>query len=212
MFVPETGNAEAYPRYFFAALGAQAIGWSPFGMDETGYANYPLGAAKIDDASLAPFALNYAIVGPMQGEIAALSYAGKVRGTAEAPDTHVQYLDFAPEDGKPARWRAVVSYGMPAFYSSKPAPGNPKPEGGALVAQLGPEEFLVTGVHAKVDFEPVTTATGADKPQRLWAVVEEGSYVDGKWKTTRIWNGDQTDYGLNFTSQAQVLRVRLATF
>jgi hypothetical protein len=29
---------------------------------------------------------------------------------------------------------------------------------------------------------------------------------------TRIWNGDQSDYGLNFTSMPQVLRVTVATF
>jgi hypothetical protein len=28
----------------------------------------------------------------------------------------------------------------------------------------------------------------------------------------RVWNGDQTDYGLNFTAAPQVLRVSLATF
>jgi hypothetical protein len=42
--------------------------------------------------------------------------------------------------------------------------------------------------------------------------VEEGAYVDGKWQFRRIWNGDQTDYGLNFTTKPQVLRVKLMTF
>jgi hypothetical protein len=28
----------------------------------------------------------------------------------------------------------------------------------------------------------------------------------------RLWNGDQTDYGLNFTGLPQVLRVHLATY
>ena len=44
LFVPESGNAAVYPRYFFLALGQGAIGWSPFGLDYTGYANAPLGA------------------------------------------------------------------------------------------------------------------------------------------------------------------------
>ena len=123
LFVPETGNALPYARYLFAALGQQAIGWSPFGIDKTGYVNYPLGAEKIDDDALAPFALNYELVGPMQREIAALSYAGKVRGVAESPTEHVQRLEFAPEQGKPAHWRAVISYGLPAFYSTKPRRG-----------------------------------------------------------------------------------------
>lgn len=49
MFVPETGNAPEYARYFFTALGHQAIGFSPFGMDQTGYVNAPLGAPKITE-------------------------------------------------------------------------------------------------------------------------------------------------------------------
>lgn len=28
----------------------------------------------------------------------------------------------------------------------------------------------------------------------------------------RLWNGDQTDYGLNFTAEPQLLRVKLATW
>jgi hypothetical protein len=43
--------------------------------------------------------------------------------------------------------------------------------------------------------------------------VEEGSFAeDGIWKMTRVWNGDQTDYGLNFTAQPVLLRVKLGTY
>jgi beta-galactosidase GanA len=42
--------------------------------------------------------------------------------------------------------------------------------------------------------------------------VEEGVYENGNWKFTRIWNGDQTDWGLNFKSNPHVLRVKLGTF
>ncbi|RRA50055.1 beta-galactosidase [Acidipila sp. EB88] len=210
-FVPETGNAPAYAHYFFAALGHGAFGWSPFGMDQTGYSNAPIGAEKIDTETLAPFALNYRIVAPMQRELAQWNREDRVRGSAENPDVHTETLHFAPVDGQPARWSATVSYGMPTFYSSKPAPGNAKPEGEALVVQLGPDEFLVTGVHARVDFNALVPAN-EQKSQRMWLSVEEGSYEQGKWKGTRLWNGDQTDYGLNFTSAAQVLRVRLTTF
>ena len=76
MFVPETGNAEAYPRYLFAALGHGAIGWSPFGLDLTGYANWPLGALVVDQKLIDLFALNYALIGPMQREIAAAGVCG----------------------------------------------------------------------------------------------------------------------------------------
>ena len=210
-FVPETGNSTIYAHYFFAALGQGALGWAPFGMDETGYANYPLGAARIDAEALAPFALNYRIVAPMQRELARWNSEDRVRGSAESPDVHTETLSFADLDGKPAAWSATVSYGMPSFYSSKPAPGNEKPEGEALVAQLGPDEFLVTGVHARVDFNAIVPP-GELKSQRMWLSVEEGSYENGTWKATRLWNGDQTDYGLNFTGTPQVLRVHLSRF
>ena len=79
---------------------------------------------------------------------------------------------------------------------------------GVLIAELAPDEFLVTGFHARVNFE------WAQKTERrfMLARVEEGHYVDGNWVFERVWNGDQTDWGLNFTSLPQVLRVRLATY
>jgi hypothetical protein len=44
--------------------------------------------------------------------------------------------------------------------------------------------------------------------------VEEGSYdAAGNWKMARIWNGDQTDYGLNLKADENVLlRVKLTTY
>lgn len=200
MFVPETGNSPAYARYFFAVLGHQAIGFSPFGMDTTSYVNAPIGATRIDDEALAPFALNYSIFGPMDGVIARLNFEGKLQAVSEDPAVHTQTLDFG-------KWRAVVSYGLPQFGNGKVPSGNTPADGGAMVAQLGPDEFLVTAVHARVDFE-----SADQSKQRQFIKVEEGEYQGNDWHFTRIWNGDQTDYGLNFTSAPQVLRVSLATF
>lgn len=80
------------------------------------------------------------------------------------------------------------------------------PDGGVLVARLGPDEFLVTGYRARITF-------GSAKGERMmleW--VEEGHYDKGRWVFERRWNGDQTDYGLNFTTLPQVLRVKLAAY
>jgi hypothetical protein len=207
MFVPETGNAEPYARYSFAALGHGAIGWSPFGLDLTGYSNAPLGAPAVDDKLIDLFALNNRIVGPMQREIAKLNFEGKVQGVAEDPAVHTpQTMVFGP-------WTASVSYGLRMFGGARsgatPAPPNPDPTGRAMVAQLGPDEFLVTGVSARVDIRPTDATSGK---RREFVKVEEGTYMDGKWKFLRIWNGDQTDYGLNFTTQPQVLKVTLMTY
>jgi beta-galactosidase GanA len=199
--VPETGNGQPYARYFFASLGHGAIVWSPFGMDRTGYSNDPTGNTKMNDDALTPFARNYELIGPMQRVIAKLNFEGKLQAVSEDPAVHAQRLNFGD-------WTAIVSYGMPQFGNWMQPKGNDPASGGAMIAQLGPNEFLVTGVHARIDFEPADKAK-----QRQFLTVEEGSYSDGDaWKMDRLWNGDQTDYGLNFTSGIQVLRVRLGTY
>jgi beta-galactosidase GanA len=202
MFVPETGNSTIFSHYFYAALGHGTIGWSVFGMDYSGYSNFPLGAKAVDDEAIAPFALNYEIFAPMDREIAQLEFEGKVQGVSEDPAQHSQTLAFGP-------WKALISYGLPGFGDgeNKGALGNTPPSGGAMVAQLGSNEFLVTGVHCRVSF-----SSSEPGKQMQFVRVEEGAYKNGVWHTIRIWNGDQTDYGLNFTNLPQVLRVSVATY
>ncbi|MEO8113536.1 MAG: DUF5597 domain-containing protein, partial [Phenylobacterium sp.] len=200
LFVPETGNPKANARMFFEVIGRRGIGFSPFGLDFTGYVNFPLGAPKVDAETVEAFAANYRLVEPMMRPLAALSFQGKVWGGAEPTATHEQRIDLGP-------WAAAVSYGRPQFGMDPPK-GNSPPSGGVLIAELGKDEYLLTGFHARVDFQ---RAAGDRRPV-IFARVEEGRFEDGKWVFERVWNGDQTDYGLNFTSSPQVLRVRLATY
>ncbi|MCR6685186.1 DUF5597 domain-containing protein [Pseudoxanthomonas sp.] len=203
LFVAETGNRAEYPRYFFSALGQQAIGWSPFGIDFSRYSNYPLGARHVDEKALESFALNYRIVAPAAEVIAKASFEGRVRATAEEPGQAVQTLKIDE------RWNMVVTYGVPQFWFQGEPPGNPEPIGRALVAQLGPDEFLVAGAHARIN---ITAADPVLADRQIYEYVDEGTYVDGEWRFRRRWNGDQTDYGLNFSSVPQLLRVKLASY
>ena len=201
LFVAETSSDAAYARYLFAALGRRAIGFSPFGIDYTGYSNYPLGARAIDAKSLEPFAANYRLLAPMSGEIARAAYAGKLWGVAEPQDTHEQTLDLGD-------WQVRLSYGHDPFGTA-PAKGNAALDGGVLIAQLGANEYLVTGRNVRVDF----IAGKSRKDARfLLDRVEEGRYDGGRWIFKRLWNGDQTDWGLNFSTLPQILKVRLATY
>ncbi len=105
------------------------------------------------------------------------------------------------------------------------------PLGRALVASIGANKFQVTGINCPVDFRPRGTSErqkngkiefGAGQTpsakidgrwiHRQFLRVEEGHYVRGVFKFERILNGDQTDYGLPFTSVAAVLHVSLATY
>src|ERR1039458_5698943 len=96
LFVPETSGGAANARFFFSALGLQAIGFSPFGMDYTNPRNTP--------ESLAPTARNYRLIAPMQREVARLNFEGKLQAVAEEKGRVTQTLAFGP-------WNAVVSYG-----------------------------------------------------------------------------------------------------
>jgi len=205
LFVPETGNLPAGARFFFAALGHGAIGYAPFGIDYTGFSNAPLGAARMNEESLAPFALNYKLIGPMMREIASLNFEGKLQTAIEdngEKEKHSQTLEFGP-------WKAVVSYGLPQFGPGNNPKGNAEPVGRALIAQLADNQFLAAGFFCRVDFQMSDAASGK---QREFLRVDEGGYQGGAFKAIRIWSGDQTDWGLNFSSAPQVLRVTLGTY
>jgi beta-galactosidase GanA len=205
LFVPETSNRSEGARFFFEVLGRGGLGFAPFGMDFTGYVNFPLGAPKLDETTITAFGRNYELVEPMMRELAALNLAGKVWGTAEPTETHIQHVLLGSAGN--ARWRVEVSYGHDMFGDSEPK-GNPTPAGGVLLAELGPDEYIVTGFQARVRFE---RARPNPAPFMLTRV-EEGHYAQGKWIFERLWNGDQKDWGLNFTTLPQVLRVRLADY
>jgi beta-galactosidase GanA len=208
LFVAETGNDAPYARYIFAALGRHAIGFSPFGMDFTGYSNYPLGAKATDASMIEPFAADYRLLGPMAREWAKISFEDKVWGAAKPDDGASQSLDLG-------RWSAKVSWGEWQFgYLSWTWLGpidKPEnlPRGGVLIAELGPDEYLVTGQYARVEFDLADKSGGK---KMMFDRVEEGHFDHGRWVFDRLWNGDQTDYGLNFTGLPQVLRVKLATY
>jgi len=201
LFVGETSSAPSYARYLFAALGHGAIGYSPFGMDYTGYSNWPLGAQKVDADTLKPFALNYALLRPIASLVAKANFEGRVWGVSEPEQTHTQQIDLGD-------WTVQVGYGLPLFGTPEPK-GNPTPQGGVLIVQLGRDDYLVAGYHARVGFQPAGRNAGKHS---LFERVEEGRYVDGQWQFLRVWNGDQTDWGLNFTSTPQWLHVKLATY
>ncbi|WP_421738982.1 DUF5597 domain-containing protein [Caulobacter sp.] len=208
LFVPEIGSDKGYARHIYDVLGHQGIGFAPFGLDYTGYSNYPLGAKTVDAQALENFGVHYRLLAPMAREWAKLSFTSDVWGAGEADDRKAETLKLGD------RWTATVSYGewqMGTLDSSWMAkadkPSNREiPDGGALIARLSPNEFLVTGYRARVSF-------GSAKGERfLMARVEEGHFENGQWVFDRLWNGDQTDHGLNLTTVPQVLKVKLAAY
>lgn len=204
LMVPETGRGVDFAHFCFAAVGHGALGWAPFGMDRADAIDFPPGA-RMEEIARSEFAFNFAALQPIDRLLARLNFEGKVQGSAEnlADPGHTQRLSFGA-------WTAVVSYGMPSFGSGMAPKGNQPANGEALIAQLGPNEFLVTAYQARVEFEKADA--GSSGQQREFLAVEEGTYNGETWTRSRILNGDQTDYGLNFQTLPRLLRVTLATY
>lgn len=194
LWIPETGRDDSYGKFLFYALGEGAIGFSPFGVDQDGW-------NILGDQPFKSHSYNFALIRPMSREIAELEFEGKVKTAVEEPGQAAQEIDFGG-------WQATVAYGFPQSDGRR-APGTKDAHGVALVAQLGPDEFLVTGVDASVSFH---------LPGKLpWAhseiiSAEQGVFENGVWKPLRLWNGDENDRGLCFYEKPEIVRVRLGRF
>ncbi len=164
LFIPETGGGTPHAaRFLFSALGLQAIGYSPFGLDYTRTRPAQNGGGDAKDAFLEPTAQNYRLIGPMMRDVARLNFEGKLQAVAEVEGKPTQTLHFGD-------WDAVVSYGA---AGRAPAKGNPEPIGRALVAQLKDNQFLVAGYYCRVDFRPAGT-----EQQRKSQQIVNGSRTD----------------------------------
>ncbi len=194
VWVPETGMDESFGKLFFYALGEGAVGFSPFGIDYTGW-------TITDEKPPAMHAENYALISPMDREIARLNFDGKLKTAVEEEGAAQSALDFG-------KWQATVAFGFPQYDGGPKAPGTKDHHGRALIAQLSADEFLVTGIDARIKFEVASKGNG--RVQILRA--EEGRYENGNWKFIRLLNGDETDFGLNFTHQGKVVRLKLGTY
>ena len=209
LLVPELGNASDFARFVWPTLGQGAVLYAPFGIDGTGYSNYPLGAKEVDDAVFDAFAAPFRVLGPAAREWAAIARDHPLWGTARGKDG-------ADQSTVLGRWKVTAQYARWNFGEDDwtwterdPHPNAARPVGGVLVAQLGPDEFLVTGTDVRVRFALAAPGKG-ESAQLIEA--QEGRFENGRWVMTRRWNGDQIDYGFNFGKEPVWLRVTMASY
>lgn len=210
LMVPEISNHADYVRYAYLVLGRGALGFAPFGIDYADYSNFPLGSKATDKTMVEPFGKVYAAFHPMQRQWAKWAFEGRTRGVAEGDDRAAQTVALN-------NWNVTVSFREWRFgqkewgINAKELPPNTeKPNGGVAVAQIGENEFIIVGQHARVKLGGAGTNDG--KPS-MFARVEEGTFdASGKWIMERNWNGDQTDYGLNLPATPVVLKVKMGTY
>jgi len=194
LMIPETGRSDEYAKFFWLALGSETLGFAPFGVDQTGW-------NITGDQPWKAHARNFELFQPMASVIAKLEFEGKVKTAVEEQGQSEQELDFG-------EWKATVAFGFPQSDGRK-APGTRDAHAAVMVAQLGPDEFLVTGIDASVVFH-----LAGKKPwiRSQILTAEQGHYVQGTWKSVRLLNGDETDRGLCFQHASDVVRVRMGRF
>lgn len=203
LMVPEIGNATDFARFFWPVLGKGGIGFAPFGMDYSGYSNFPLGAQQLDAETMDAFGAVYRLFKPMAGDWARIAFEKPTWGVAKGGDG-------ADQSTVMGRWKITAQFGLWQMKERGDSrlplhPNASRPVGGAVVAQLGPDEFLVAGRDVRMRFASATNQT------MQYISVEEGRLQNGSWVMRRRWNGDQTDFGLNFVEPV-LLKVRLGTY
>jgi beta-galactosidase GanA len=177
LFVPEIGSNEENTRYFYSVLAHGGIGFSPFGIDQSGWGTLEENAKRLESVGK-----EYALAGPMMRELAKWAFEGKIKAVVEREDHTEQTIDLGV-------WQAIVQF---SATMGRTAQANTKPTGKAMIVQLGDNEFILIGTHCRFTFRPVGVNAG-----KAWQYmkVEEGSYENGIFKHLRIRNGDETDWG-----------------
>jgi len=200
-------------------LGDGAVGFANFGLDRLDIAQ--------PNQEMRAVVNGFALLGSFTQELAALKFAGKLQTAVEEDGISQKELDFttdgnaaslegaksAPAAPANAAWRVIVSF--PPSYDPPAAPVSTTSdttglhEGRAVVASLGPNQFLVAAIDCRVQFALPVHSNGK-QPQML--KVEEGHYDGTTFVPTRLWNGDETDYGLNFGGKGSLLRVTMGSY
>jgi beta-galactosidase GanA len=176
LMIPEAnqaGSPDATANALFAIGELDAFGFSPFSIDSMPEA----GAKSLGELygmldSLAPLILERRGTDRMAG--------------ARPPIGFDDHADLADQQRTFGQHRLTLRFIDPWTPRDKQTPETH----GALILQLGPDEFLIAGRGVTVTFAPVDGKgkTGIER-------IDEGRFVDGRWVAGRLLNGDQTHQG-----------------
>jgi hypothetical protein len=179
LFVPEASLAPHMARYMYDVIARGGIGFSPFGIDS----NLPDGKKAENAERLAPFGRDYKVFAPMMRELAQWGFDGKIKAVVEREDNAAQTIELGA-------WQAKISFG--SKWNGNDVTPNAQPDGRAMVVKLSENNFIVIGSLCHITFKPLGNNEG-----NVWQYikVEEGRYENGVFKSLRILNGDETDWG-----------------
>jgi len=201
LLVVETGRGIAARAFFYALADFSAIGFGPFGVD---------GGSEALRPDMAAIAADFRVVRSALPIIAGLQGTEKLKAAVEETGTGARNLIFSNYDAlvrfRPPGRQSAGSVGAAA------AAGPVEPSARALIAELGPDEFLVMGFESSVEFRPVQ---GSAFTAAQLLVEETGEYVDGVWKPSAPGLKAQGDYSgplVNLPAIGSIVKIKLMSY
>ena len=180
VFIPEFRHGDAGANFAFWAFGQHdAIAFAPFGIDDW--------EPEADEITKA-----YSVLGKLSNLI--LQHQGKNTMAGIYVDTvsTVQKLDLGGY-----KIEARLGGGSYAEIAGLTGASRRQVSAGGIIINTGPDEFIVAGKNFRLTFDPLKP----DPKKRFIDVeyMDEGTFKDGLWVTTRRLNGDEGtgggDYG-----------------
>jgi len=171
LFIPEHRFEAGVDAKAFYAIGHyKAIGFSPFSIEST---------KKPGDE---PIGKSYAIIDQLAPEIDKAKKTGSIDGVLLSKSTdsvQIQMGDYI----------LTIAHDFALGWS--PESKNPEwPLSGGIIIGLSEDEFYVGGTGIVITFKPTTVGERAGILN-----VDEGVFINGKWKANRRMNGDQDHQG-----------------
>jgi Domain of unknown function (DUF5597)/Glycosyl hydrolases family 35 len=200
LLIVETGGGIAARTFFYAIANYSAIGFGYMGGDWAA-APGPDMAGVGADFGLAQGALP--VITQLQG-------TEKLKAAVEERGTGARNLIFTDYD-------ALVRFHPPGRRQAAASPGPfqataAEPSSRVLIAELGPDEFLVLGFASSVEFRP---AQGSNYTAAQLISNEQGVYENGVWRTTiqgQTAQGDYTGPIVNLPENGALVKVKLMKY
>jgi hypothetical protein len=215
LFIPEAFHATGHYNIFYAMGQHDAIGFSPFAIDELFFTLEPgimeelerrFSPNSVDDLLFTgpsrtrieladlPLARSYDIIAQLTPLILECQGKGKMAGVVAVADEPPQKIPLGnyvlTVSYARSRRDPIPASGAPAVTAPAPAPNRLADRAGALFIAVGPDEYIAASSGpVNVRFSPNTPGapiTGIDS-------IEEGTFVDGRWVPGRRLNGDESD-------------------
>jgi hypothetical protein len=189
LFVPESrGDASGVANAFYAIGEQDAIGYSPFGIDNAARmqpaSTGPASGAPVEVQNL-PLAKGYEVLGQLAPLILKYQGTGSIGGVvlnAEQLNQSIVVANYTITVSKVQNRRSTAV----ASTAAEAAPTY------AMMIATGPDEYVIAGSNAEITFSPSTPGP----PIAGLAQVQAGRYENGVWVPGRWLNGD--DVVLNY--------------